>query len=309
MTTTDKKSRRALIMERMNKTAECDATKTSRESHLILPAGVDEFTVKSVESRNVNIIPFINTVVNKTCEPKIHVYEDNNESDVDFNSNHTYYRPFIRHTFDMKNYACLRTIGEKCPMCDEYDRLAKELGGPKAKYEKNKHIINVFKPTQRVLYNILEDDKVFVWDASSAHVEALLRKEVQEDKEKNGTFHFLADGVSLRIRFGATDFSTSYFKPERIDFFDREDIDPSVLDRVADLNEILDFKTYDELLSIMNDAKEQDDKSNEEKEEEYKAPEQSMARTKEAETVEEPVGTAEDAPEETPVENADDLGW
>ena len=149
--------------------------------------------------------------------------------------------------------------------------------------------------------------------------------ELDEGEEANCDFQFLDDGKSLKVRFAASDVSDKYFQADRIDFLDRDDIDVDILEEIADLNTVLEFKTVEEIKKLMflseDETEEEEDdqpaaeeaQAEEPKKTARKKPSEKKAPAKKEEVVEEPEVEIEDpAVEEAETEAPDgsqDESW
>lgn len=280
-----KDARRAAMKAKMGTTGKVVASKTKSAGYLNLPDGIEKFKIDKKGTKVFDIISYYNEVECLVSNPVVTVDKKDKEA------NFTYYRPYLRHSINQQTVACPRTIGEECPICDYVDKVRKNWD--KLDEDERKELGKI-RAKQRTLYNVLFDGELFVWDVSAAHFEDKLRNEYQED-ENNRDFAFLDDGLSLKVRYKQSEFSKDYFEADRIDFIKRDDIDPAVLDERADLNKVLEFRSFDDLVKLLNDADQE-----EEEEEDYEEEKEEKPSEKTQEDVEE-----ESAPEETSEED----GW
>lgn len=161
-----------------------------------------------------------------------------------------YKRPFKRHNSigsDNARVVCPSSIGKKCPICEYRAKLLKE--GANWKDEE----VRALRPSDRNLYVVVPighskfDEVPHVWDISHSLFQTKLNDELEEDEE-NGVFPDLQDGKTLKIRFAEAEMGRNKFaETSRIDFEDRDPYKDSILDKVPNLDEILEIKSYAEL--------------------------------------------------------------
>ena len=142
---------------------------------------------------------------------------------------------------------CPRTVGKRCPICEEYQKLKKD---PNADEE----MVDGLRSKERELFNVVMKDgdgSVMVLDISTFLFGKLLEKEINEGDEANAAFPDLSGGKTLKVRWEAKSMGTNKFvEAGRIDFLDREDIDESALDAVVDLDKAMKILSYEEIEKI-----------------------------------------------------------
>lgn len=142
---------------------------------------------------------------------------------------------------------CPRTVGKRCPICEEYQKLKKD---PNADEE----MVDGLRAKERELFNVVMKDgdgSVMVLDISTFLFGKLLEKEINEGDEANAAFPDLSGGKTLKVRWEAKSMGTNKFvEAGRIDFLDREDIDESALDAVVDLDKAMKILSYEEIEKI-----------------------------------------------------------
>ncbi len=162
-----------------------------------------------------------------------------------------------------KSIVCPKSNGEnqRCPICEEKARLKSDSEDGDNEWEE-------LKAQRRAVFNILVNGEIMLFEYASWNFAKKLTKEL-DDAEPEGKYDNFADleeGWTLKVRFDKESFANnSYFKADRIDFEEREDIDESILDQVQDLDAILKVPTYDELHELFY-AGSADDKDEEEDE-------------------------------------------
>ena len=231
-----KEQRRAKAKARTNRQAKADPTSTKSESYLKLPDGIKRFEVKEAGTEIFDVISF------EANYNSSHFGED---ADIVQAGDDVYGRIYGRHVIDKKYYACPQSIDKPCPFCEEEEKLKKD-------WDNTKEERKVLRAQVRFLYNTWQDEQASVYDASAYKFETPLREELKAD-EANEDFQFLDKGKSLVIRYAEDTYNgKKFFEPKRFDFEDREDLDESVLDEIADLNEVLVFKSYEDLEKILH---------------------------------------------------------
>ena len=165
-----------------------------------------------------------------------------------------YKRPFKRFRqigIDKKPFISPRSIGKPCPISEYYIQAKSNPDIPDSE-------ANKAKPQDCVLYNVQVIDKkgkpgpIMLWWFSYHLFEKQLKKELLDpDNEEFLGFMDLEGGTDLRVRFEKESFAGSDFVcADNITFVEREDLDESILDEVADLDNVLVIKEYDELRAI-----------------------------------------------------------
>jgi hypothetical protein len=145
---------------------------------------------------------------------------------------------------DKKSYICLKTVGKRCPICEERDELYKQGA--------DKPLIKALHAQKKQLCNIIDLNDaakgIQLWDeAYSNFGEMLEQKELPRKPKYSG--YFLPDcGFSLEITFSQEKFEKNdYLTSYRIDFLEREPYDDSIVDKTIDLDKVFNILSYDEL--------------------------------------------------------------
>lgn len=236
-----------------------------------LPEGVKFFTPKK-GTMHLDILPYQVTADNHPEVPKGELY---------------YQRTVWVHFnigVEEKSYVCPRTIKQKCPICEEHSRLAKD---PDA----DDKIVGALKAKERELFNVIdldnESEGIQLWDISYHLFGKRLLEEIREGEEEWAGFSDLKGGYTLRVRFSEKSFGqNSFLEVSRIDFIDRdEDYGEDILKKVLDLDAILKIYSYSDLEKIFmgvdedveEPSEEPDEVSSEEEEEELEEKEPTKA--------------------------------
>ncbi len=173
-----------------------------------------------------------------------------------------YKRPFKVHRNvgpDKLPIICPRSIGKKCPICDYKDKRAKQG----ADWDE----IKLLKPSLRNLYVLKVKDKefdkkaIYIWDVSQYLFQNLLTEEIEENEDYE-TFPDLKEGYTLKVRFGSGSIGggKAFAEASRIDFYEREKpYSDSILDKVPNLDELLEVKSYKEIEALFFDDELNDD--------------------------------------------------
>jgi hypothetical protein len=147
------------------------------------------------------------------------------------------------------------SIGEDCPMMDEYRSLAEN-------YKENKKAIADLQMQKWMAFAIRDPDdeeKVAVFAQSIGKFwgsDAGLKNELDLTDDENLEFYEYAEGKgrTLRCRFSDIDFTgndgkaAEYLGVTKIEFVPREDLDESEwIDKVPSLDAILNIRPYDEV--------------------------------------------------------------
>ena len=174
-----------------------------------------------------------------------------------------YERTYLAHRNvgpEEKFLICPRTIGRRCPICEEYQKLKKD---PNAEEE----VVDGLRAKERELFNVVMKDgdgSVMILDISTFLFGRKLEEEIREGDEANAAFAELTGGKTLKVRWESKSMGTNKFvEAGRIDFMDREDIDGSALEAVVDLDKVMKILSYEEIDKIFQaggDEVEEDDK-------------------------------------------------
>jgi len=170
-----------------------------------------------------------------------------------------YRRPYFIHFIDRKPIVCPKTVGKRCPICEEVERLRKD-------YETNKELINGLKVREMCLFNFVDpaDKKmtVKIFDWSSFKFAQKLEQELDEtDDMDDCAFAELDGGSTLKFRISEDSFSGSkYFVTTRLDFRRPRRVYPEdILEKVVNLDECFRIKSYEELVALLTGADEEDE--------------------------------------------------
>lgn len=193
------------------------------------------------------------------------------------------------------------TFGKRCPICEEYARLKKDV-------DADEDVVSALKPKRRELFNVVnvEEDRGFsVLDVSFYLFGNSLKTEIQEGDEEIAAFSHPDDGFTLKLRVVEnTQLTNAFLEVDRIDFEDREDeVSDEELENAVLLDDALECLEYDELSDILHgkatsSKKKKDDDEEEETpkrrrrkpvaEEEEEAPKRRRRRPAKEEEEEEP---------------------
>ncbi len=222
-----------------------------------------------------------------------------------------YERTYLAHRNvgpDEQFLVCPRTIGKRCPICEEHQRLKKD---PDVEEE----VVEALRPKERELFNVvLKDGKgeVQVLDISTFLFGRMLEEEIRNGDVDVAGFAELKGGKTLKVRWSERSMGKQKFvEANRIDFLDRDDFDADTLDAVVDLDAALKILTYEEIDKIFQAGSAEDDEGKGTTEEEEGAEEEekparrvvgkkSVAKKDEPEEEEEEEEEAEPEEEELP---------
>jgi hypothetical protein len=158
-----------------------------------------------------------------------------------------YERTYLAHRNvgpEEKFLICPRTIGKRCPICEEYQKLKKD---PNVEEE----VVDALRAKERELFNVVMKDgdgSVMILDISTFLFGRKLEEEIREGDEANAAFAELSGGKTLKVRWESKSMGTNKFvEAGRIDFVDREDIDPAALEAVVDLDKAMKILSYEEI--------------------------------------------------------------
>jgi len=154
---------------------------------------------------------------------------------------------------------CPRSIGQKCRVCDEAERLSKE------DYEENEEVIRGLRGQKWVLMNILhpETDEVAIFAMSKGKFDNPLREELQEEENEEHLDFYQAEdgGRTLKVRFSEKSFmGNKYLQATNIEFLKREDMDEEdILEKVFDLDSILNVLPSTKIESMFMQGDDEDE--------------------------------------------------
>lgn len=232
-------------------------------SWFTLPEGVKDWAPEKKGTYSINVLPYKTTDKN---------HPDNQEP-----GSLWYKRIFtVHHGVGASNASivCPSSIGKKCPIHEERNRLLKEKGGDeKAREELTKQL----NGQRYSMFNVQveeEGEDVMVFVMSTGKFWAIqggkggLKKEIEEGDEDNLGFFDTQGGKTLKVRFSEESYSgRSFLQVSRIDFEDREDLDEEeTLAKTVNLDEILNVLDYDKIKKLFFQEDEEDeDKSSKKK--------------------------------------------
>jgi hypothetical protein len=164
-----------------------------------------------------------------------------------------YERTYLAHRNvgpDEQFLICPRTIGKKCPICEEHHKLSRD---PDA----DEDVVAGLRAKERELFNVVMKDgkgEVQILDISTYLFGQKLEEEVREGDEANATFPELKGGKTLKVRWEEQTMGKNKFvEASRIDFADRdEDYDDEVLTQTVDLDKAMKIMSYEEIATIFN---------------------------------------------------------
>lgn len=203
--------------------------------------GISSWNPEKADSYLIDILPY-------------EVKSDSHPDDVP-KGNLWFKLPFkVHHGVGAKkeSLVCPTSIGQRCPICEERDRLYKE---DKDKYE---DVLGGLRAQKFVAYNIInpdDKDKISIFVMSRGKFAAPLEKELQaaENEEHLGFYDVQKrQGRTLKVRFSDASFDgKKYIEATRFDFRERDDFDEEeVLNKTVCLEEALVVPSYDKMLSL-----------------------------------------------------------
>ncbi len=171
-----------------------------------------------------------------------------------------YERTFFTHRGigpEQISVICPSTIGKKCPICEEYNKLRKD---PDA----DEDVVRALRRSEREAFNVIDADEpkkgVQLLTISTAMFGDKLEEEIREGNDDLASFPFLKGGKTLAVRFHEKSLGKSKFwECSKIEFEDRDDMDDDVLDEVADLDKIMNIMSYDELEKLFLQTGDEDE--------------------------------------------------
>jgi len=251
---------------------------TNSFGYLTLPKGVQVFSPKPGGRAWLDFLQY-------KVSSKNHPDRDDS-LEIAIPGTYWYRRPFKVHRNVGPNntsVVCLSSFGKKCPICEYRAKLIKEGA--------EKEATDDLRPSSRVLYAVIPlkdkdfEEEVHVWDMSHYLFQSLLDDELNEDPDM-GIFPDLEEGFTLKIRFDSNTFGGSkpFAKATRIDFIEREEAyDESILDKVPDLDAMLQEMSYEAMEKLffeLDDGDVVENGEEEPEEEEPKKPERKVLRRK-----------------------------
>lgn len=229
------------------------ATSGNSYGYLNIPKGVSVFNPEPGSRIQLDFIPY-------TVTDEKHPDRDT-DAEIAIPGSLWYKRPFKSHRGiggDNDSVVCLTSVNKKCPICEERARLTREGA--------SKEETDALKPKQRNLYIVVPLDsknhkqELHIFDVSQYLFQDLLNDELSEDEDR-GIFPDLEEGLTLKVRFDEESFNGNKFaKTARIDFFERkEQYDESILDKVPNLDNVLQILSYEDLKAKFFEIDSEDD--------------------------------------------------
>lgn len=197
--------------------------------------------IELAKNKNLNIVPYVVSINNHP--DKKNGYPDKGDP--------WWRKPILTHKnigVDNDTYICPRTIGKKCPICEEASLLSQE-------YTKNETIITAIRAKKRDVICVQDADDpkagIQIFDVSYHLFTKLLLKEVDNGKDEYRNFAEPEGGFTLSCRFEQGNYKgRKFWKIDRIDFEPREDYSARLLKQTVSLDDILIVLKYDELKNI-----------------------------------------------------------
>ena len=181
-----------------------------------------------------------------------------------------YKKPILVHPnvgADNQTVVCPKTIGKKCPICEEREQQFKD-GVDKDDVVK--------APKRRNLYLVIPidhkeyDEELHLWNISHYLFQTSLDDELEEDPDE-GVFPSPEEGKTLKVRFSEEVFNKNkFYDTSRIDFVERdEQYEEEIIDDSPNLDEIFTVLSYKALKALFfemdeDEMEEEDEKATEE---------------------------------------------
>ena len=259
------KSSQQSMKDRVRKRAETHKSRGGLDT-LALPEGVELFKPEK-GTIEFDIIPYKVTADNHPEVKKGEIW---------------YERTYMSHRNvgpEEKAIICPRTIGKRCPICEEYQKLNKD---PNA----DEDVVKGLRAKERELFNVVMKDgdgEVMVLNMSVHLFGLKLEQEILEGDEGNASFAELKGGKTLKVRWEQKSMGTAKFvEAGRIDFKDRDDLDEDTLDAAVDLDKAMKILSYEEIEKIFQAGGDEADEGKAGKEEEAEEEEEEEKEEKPA---------------------------
>lgn len=241
------KKKRGSFKGKVSKDTQRQQSQASSYGHLKLPKGVQVFKEEPNTKVLLDFMPYEVTDVR-------HIDRDE-EYDIAVPGELWYKRPYDLHRNvgpTNTSEPCPGSIGKKCPICEYRAKMLKE--GALWSDED----VKALKPSRRNVYVVIPKknkdykEEPHIWDISQFLFQNQLNEEIAED-EAYGVFPDLEEGLTLRIRFSEEVIGKNKFaETSRIDFREREEPYPeSILKKIPNLDEMIEFKSYSELEAML----------------------------------------------------------
>lgn len=223
-----------------------------------VPEGYQVFKVNKEGVRKFDILPY---VVKKGSEtPGGNPFADEGYMHYE----RTYWVHRTQGT-SSKSYVCLKkTFGKKCPVCEYVDKHSRD---PKTDQE----LIKALLPKQRQLFNVVDRDEdpdgkkkeVMIWEYSQflfgKLLDAVIKGADEGDNLEN--FFHLEGGMTLKVTFEEKNLGTPFYEARIIEMKPRKDYNEVILDKVADLDDLLKELPYKKLEKIFFEGEEEEDET------------------------------------------------
>ena len=171
-----------------------------------------------------------------------------------------------------KTELCPRTFGGKCPICEKLKPFYEKGLDNLNKAEKEQ--FTRLKPKKSVLYNVIHDGEVKLFDIASSKFETELRKKLDLKAKKIEAVNGFAcdeDGYTLNCTFAKESFGGHpFYKLADLDLDKRGPIPDEVFPLIVNLDDLFPKTKYEDLLKYVSDDLSGD--TEEEEAEEEKAP-------------------------------------
>ncbi len=250
------KKKKSRFGSNVSKTAEREKNRSKGFTYLNLPKGLEMYKEPFGEIE-LDVIPY--TVTDKHHPD---YFEGDPESAVA--GDLWYRRPIQVHRnigADKETVVCPKTVGKKCPICEEKDKQYKD-GVPSEDV--------VGKTSFRSLYYVVPkkhkdyEEEPHVWDISQYCFGDELNETLEEDLD-DANFPELDGGKTLSIKFAKKKFGTNDFAfCKRIKFLKRKKAySESIMKGLPSLDDIFTVRSYKDLQRLFFEMDEEDDVENE----------------------------------------------
>ena len=229
--------------------------------YLNLPSGISVLKIEDLMDKHqttlFDVIPY--EVTDKKHPDR------NEEVEIAVEGEIWYKRPFKIHRnvgVDKDSVVCLRSFGEKCPVCEYREELRKDDG--------DEDEIKSLRASDRNLYVVIPkgskkvDEELHIFDYSDYLFQKLLEEEIQT-KEEYENFPDLEEGKTLRTRWSEEKIGkNTFYEASRIDFDDRKKpYKESILKKVPNLDEVLQRLSYKDLKAKFFEQESDEDQEDE----------------------------------------------
>jgi len=237
----EKGSRRKINREKVEQKSR-SGNETSIFDYYNVPEGFEKFKVEGEGKMRLDIMPY---ELSKDGNP----YAD--KGDIWYER--TYYVHKVARENGTDTVVCpAKTANKDCPICDYVKQQSRSADGDELE-------IKQLLPKKRQLFNVIdraEPDTRYIWDMSY-HLfgKALdVRVKTADKDEDYSNFPDVEEGSTLSIYFEEKKFGkATFYEAKTIDFKARkEPYEDSDIDASADLDDILIFKTYEQLEKVLH---------------------------------------------------------